>query len=450
MFDAQFKKYMGKVFKDVCKYALIYFNKLDALPISFTSIGSWWYKKEKEKPKLERHIIAKWYISYCNWQKQHATDENKVEGGWSVLPSGDTWALLTLAHDLYCLAHCIDLSKDLINRLRNKNQFQGVRYEIAIAATFVRADYKIGYLKTKGDKSCEFIATHKETGEKIGVEVKSRHRPGVLHHNGEMQSIESVKVGISRMLNQAIQQKPKNIPFVISIDLNLPPSSGTSLEDKRWLNDLKQAISNIGDINISRPEEFTALFITNYSYHYESNLPINTGTYAADIITIIPKYIKHPFKDPRTLRELMATVNTYGNVPYEWDDSPKGVFMNKRKPKITALLTCGLIEMKDQLLRLTQVGHTIYSKSGTGIVDLWIYVEGHWFPPGIHQLKITMFDDQRKLISNPHPLDITVSANGIFEAKLLLEKHIPYKKGEYEIHASIAGAEPAITQIFMV
>ncbi len=414
------------------------------------TIGSWWYKKEIEKLEPQRHVIAKWYIEYCEWQKQNTTNENKIEGGWSALPSGGTWALLTLAYDLYCLSHCMCLPKDLVERLRDINQFQGARYEIAVAATFARADYKIGYLKIKDDKSCEFIAIHKEREEKIGVEVKSRHRPGVLHHNGERQSIDEVKSGISRLLNQAIEQKPKDIPFVISIDLNLPPSSGATLDDKKWLDDLKQALSNIGDISSDKPEKFTVLFITNYSYHYESNQPIDTGKYAADTVTIIPKHLTHPFKNPQTLRELMAAVNTYGDVPYDWNNTSKGEFMKMRNPKITALLTCGLIEMQDRFLRLTHVGHTIYSKSGSGTVDLWVYVEGHWFPPGIHQLKIAIFNEQGSLVSNPPPLDVTVPANGVFESKLLLEKHIPYKKGEYEIHASIAGAEQAITQVFMV
>jgi len=416
------------------------------------TIGPQWYKKEIEKAEPERHLIARWYIAYCAWQKQHGTDENRIGGEWAALPSGDTWALLTLAYDLYCLSHCMNLSEDLLKRLRDKNQFQGARYEIATAATFARANYKIEYLKIKDDKSCEFIAKHEETGEQVAVEVKSRHRQGVLHQKGERQNVEDVKVGISRMLNQAIQQKPKNkdIPFVIFIDLNLAPSKTTSIEDKKWIEDLKLALNNLGDICPEEPEKFATLFITNYAYHYESNQVIHTNEYAADTVTVIPKYVDHSFKDSRTLRELMGVVNTYGNIPHKWNEQPERTFMKNRKPRITTLLTCGLIETNGQILNLSQVGHTIRPKTYAGTIDLWVYVEGHWFPPGIHQLKITIFDEEGKVVSNPPSLNATVPANGIFETKLLLEKHIPYKNGEYEIHASIAGAESAITQIFMV
>jgi hypothetical protein len=280
-----------------------------------------WYERETKKPDDEQHVIAKWYMSYCEWRTQNTREENRTKDGWSALPCGDAWALLTLAYDLYCLAHSMQLPEDLIKRIRDKDQFQGARYEIAIAATFDRADFKIEHLRKKSEKSCEFIASQENAGDKVGVEVKSRHRPGVLHQDGEILDIEDIKVGISRMLNEAIRQKPKDIPFIVSIDLNLPPSKNTPVQERKWFGDLEQAINNLGDINEDKPEEFNALFITNYSYHYERMSAINTSDYSKDMMSILPLYVKHPLKNPHSLEKIIAAYNEYGRIPSQWDNN---------------------------------------------------------------------------------------------------------------------------------
>jgi hypothetical protein len=77
-------------------------------------------------------------------------------------------------------------------------------------------------------------------------------------------------------------------------------------------------------------------------------------------------------------------------------------------------------------------------------------VEGHWFEPGTAQLKIEIVDDQGNNISSPPLLEATVAENGIFEVKLLLEKHIPFRPGCYEVIASVENGPSAATEIFMI
>jgi hypothetical protein len=60
-----------------------------------------------------------------------------------------------------------------VQRLRSYEAFQGARYEIAVAATFVRCGFDIEWVEEKAKKHCEFNATHKGTGENIAVETKS-------------------------------------------------------------------------------------------------------------------------------------------------------------------------------------------------------------------------------------------------------------------------------------
>jgi len=71
----------------------------------------------------------------------------------------------------------------LLARLRDLEQFQGARYEILIGSLFARCGFAIEFITDTSKRNPEFFA-HKD-GERIGVEVKSRHRSGVLNRRGE-------------------------------------------------------------------------------------------------------------------------------------------------------------------------------------------------------------------------------------------------------------------------
>jgi hypothetical protein len=76
-----------------------------------------------------------------------------------------------------------------MKRLRDRDQFQGARYEIAIAAIFARLDCEIRFIDEdetlRGKKRVELVATHRPSGQSIAVEAKSRHRAGVINVEGE-------------------------------------------------------------------------------------------------------------------------------------------------------------------------------------------------------------------------------------------------------------------------
>ena len=61
-------------------------------------------------------------------------------------------------------------------RLGKREQFQGARYEIAVAAIFVRAGYKIEWLTDASRRLPEFIARRDGSDVEIAVEAKSRPR----------------------------------------------------------------------------------------------------------------------------------------------------------------------------------------------------------------------------------------------------------------------------------
>lgn len=431
--------------------------------------GVSWYRAERLKVLEERHVVAQWYESYCRWQREQATNESRVAGGWIAIPSGEVWSLLTLAYDLYCVSHGASIPRSLKKRLKEACSFQGAKYEIAVAAIFVQQDYEIEWTRDRVNKACEFLARHGPSGEKIGVEAKSRHRSGVLLQPGRQRDSEEVKIGVSSLLREALKQQPAGVPFVIFIDLNLPATDSSPL-DTAWWKDIEQAIDTRGDINENHPEGFTALFVTNFSYHYAGSQLINTGAYASNMAAVIPRFPIVQFQHLGNLAALKEAVGEYGNVPTSQDVSrPKRIaerlfliqrlaqFFHRttvasvnRAPTITVLLTCGNILQDGGLLDFRQVGHTIFSSASTGTVDVWVYVEGHWFPPGQVYVKTNILDEHGNKVSDPPLVPSTVGENGVFEMKLLLSGHIPFKAGRYEVVAHVKDGPLAMTELFMI
>jgi hypothetical protein len=94
--------------------------------------------------------------------------------------SGPCSPTINLARGMSSNAQADRLDWDVRDRLKTDDQFQWARYELAVAAIFIRSGFDIEWLdQRKGPgKRCEFIATHRLTGEVISVEAKSRHRAG--------------------------------------------------------------------------------------------------------------------------------------------------------------------------------------------------------------------------------------------------------------------------------
>lgn len=429
-----------------------------------------WYEHELKKPEAEQHTIARWYQSFCAFQKEQSTPQNKSGSTFTALPTGDVLSFLSVGYDLYCLVHTMNLPDDLLTRLKDMQEFQGARYEIAVAAIFARLDYKIAYNKPDPNKkTCEFIVTNPETGETFGVEAKSRRRPGVLHEPGEKDP-NPTKTGVVRKINEAINQRPADIPFVIFVDMNLPASE-VPPQESPLMRDLKMGIENEG---LNSPEnlcKYTMLVVTNQAYYYEGKGSLEDKKYAT-FISVLPKHSAFPFKRHSTVGDILQEAEHLGEIPERKDPEHKkrllqrvldkigwiqktNLLMSEHKkpdfpPTITALLTCQEIEMKQSLLTLHNIGHTLFSQTGKGTVNLRIYCEGHWFTPGKVKITLKVTDSDGKVVSGPPAFEATVSENGIFETKLLLDNHIPFKAGLYFITATIENGPTATTELRMI
>ncbi len=278
-------------------------------------VGLEWGQKESKKPTQEQHIIVRWIKEmgdlFRTGKGRPEDDKGIIK---SIEPSGNVRSLLCLAYDAYSVMHCGELPEALIGRLKNKDNFQGARYEIAVAAIFVRAGFDIEWVEEKQKKHCEFVATHKQSKEKVAVEAKSRHRPGVLEVRGTLPDFKIVKTGVERVYNRALKQQPQGLPFLMFIDLNLPLTPGVPPFSKRWFPELRALVEKHGKPTPEKPDKVTALFITNFSWHYSGD---KSTMQKSESLMIVPKYAVNPISDFGLLQLLYNASNQYGLVPHE-------------------------------------------------------------------------------------------------------------------------------------
>jgi len=117
-------------------------------------------------------------VAYCDWGVDNSdqyveTEHGKIYFGKST---GEVQSLLQHAFDLFCLQTVNRLPDFFIDRLKDTHEFHGVRYKVALAAIIARAGFDIEFLDDihKSEAHCEFIATHREAGQNIGVEERFR------------------------------------------------------------------------------------------------------------------------------------------------------------------------------------------------------------------------------------------------------------------------------------
>ncbi|NBD25616.1 hypothetical protein [Paenibacillus glycinis] len=260
-------------------------------------------------------LLARWLKKYYDWRTQdHETDEyNFLDEHTSVLnkiSTGNIRALLQLAFDVYCLQIENSFPKRLRKRLQNIDHFQGVKYEISVASLMLRAGFDIDYdvVETNNyGKSCEFIATHRETKDRIGIEAKSKKFKGVLDSSsGEMKDHF-----LSRLLSDAKKQAPNHLPFIIFLDSNLKPGKNLHLGEIPYFNDLSSLIE--GDhnryINDYKKTPYNYIIVTNYSDHYLGNELAPDKTSFCVLGSTNPNYYFND--DQRIKSDLICSLQNY-------------------------------------------------------------------------------------------------------------------------------------------
>lgn len=225
-----------------------------------------WADAETKKEPQDRHPLIKWNSALSDFLKS-----NILERSQPITATGAVAAYISLAYNLYLMEHHGLLQKDLLNRLKNHQQFQGAYYEIYVIANFIRGGFDIEYEnETDGSTShCEFVATCKIDGKKFSVEAKSKHRSGILGQSGKKNK-EETKIAIHNLLVKALKKEAR-YRRVIIIDVNMPPqeSAAKQLEDLTWLDDVCQTIEKKESISIQGKKTPPAYIVfTNRPYDW--------------------------------------------------------------------------------------------------------------------------------------------------------------------------------------
>lgn len=285
-------------------------------------LGPDWGNPELKKEFSERHPILQWYKSLCDFQRKHIIKEGEV---YSATCTGPVGAYLSLAFDLYVLRHHSLLQKHLVERLKDKKQFQGARYEIYVTASFIKAGFDITFEDefNKSESHCEFVATHKVSGAKYSVEAKSRHRPGLLGQDGPSRDPHEIRLRIGALLREALKKKVPHSRMVF-IDINMPPEEGGAF-DKRWFRRLMAEVGKVERENTAQePVPPAYLFFTNHPYHYAGDEePEPQKNFLMTAINM-PQFKQNSVEKARaadpTVFALWESINTHIKVPNDFEE----------------------------------------------------------------------------------------------------------------------------------
>lgn len=276
-------------------------------------LGKEWTNSQLKHKLSRRHIISRWLNDWKTLSREAAKAGRDEQGLFSAQATGNVKALLNLAYDVYLVQHCSQLPQRLVERLRSAAGFQGARYELAVASVTARAGFTLTWVPEQmGNKSPEFLASHRNMRDVFAVEAKSRHRLGVLdHERGKPPSAVKLKADITALLKDAAAKRDETYPLLIFIDVNQPTSPTTPDADS-WIPDLWKRLSGRSIERKDSDEEFAALYVTNFAWHYLGDSEVEGEGQHVSAIPITPAI---PLRDPRALDLIEESLNQYGIVP---------------------------------------------------------------------------------------------------------------------------------------
>lgn len=173
--------------------------------------------KQIHLPFDNQHPVIQWRTVMANASMSSPDSE-----GFHSSDLGGTIMWFRLAYDLYLIEHNQELQKKLLKRIRSHDQFQGARFEAAVAAMMLASGYELEFCDDKlPGKKPEFFARPKEKGPILAIEAKSRRRPGIMGHEPSKTPTAPAKINVDNLLLDAVQKDTVE-PLLIFIELNLP------------------------------------------------------------------------------------------------------------------------------------------------------------------------------------------------------------------------------------
>jgi len=282
------------------------------------TFGKEWFEAEVAKPRGTRHpaFEARYKaMSYMNAQPRDA------QGVYKAQMTGPMLAYFTFAYDLFTVEDNGRLDARLLDRLKNSDQFQGARHELFAEATCLRAGFSIEHEdETDGSmRHAEFTAIHNASGQRVSVEAKSKHRPGILGYPGARQAEGEHTLRVGHLLNDAIRKNTLH-PLVVFLDLNLPWVTASRLLEMRMpphplihgtLDRMRKRNSGKDPINL--------LVVTNHPEHYSAD---DEAAQSPQLLSVQTQLPVKPVTQPAALMAIHQAANVYGRIPQFFDGRP--------------------------------------------------------------------------------------------------------------------------------
>jgi hypothetical protein len=270
-------------------------------------LGLEWCKAEAAKPEAERHPIITWRAegaAYMNAQPA------QPDGTRVALPCGALAAYTNFAYELYVVDDNGGLDDEFMQRLKNRELFQGARHELFAEATCYRAGFTVEHENEKDGKTrhAEFTVRHAATGQLLSVEAKSSHRAGVLAMPGTPE--EKPRLRFEHLINDAVAKEP-NHPLVIFVDTNLQFKWAERVLGRQAGNTLSRPMR----ILLERVKEhhngedpYCLIIFSNHPHHYAVR-DLDPQQHLLSVVS------QRPNAHLLALRNLHMAATLYGNIP---------------------------------------------------------------------------------------------------------------------------------------
>jgi hypothetical protein len=291
-------------------------------------LGVEWCNAEAAKPEEERHPVITWRAQSARYMNAQPA---QPDGSRVGLLTGALAAFNGFAYDVYIVDDNGGIDEEWLQRLKNRELFQGARHELFAEATCYRAGFKVEHEDEKdgSTKHAEFTARHILTGQMLSIEAKSRYRKGVLGVPGTPEIKPNFRLG--PLINSAVAKQTKH-PLVIFVDTNLPFKRGERILGRQGGRGFSRPMLALLDrvkAQHNNADPYSMIIFSNHPHHHALEQP-NPEQH---LLSVVPQpQTVHPL----AFRNLHTAAERYGNVPNGFnteEGEPKSAAPPKPWPK---------------------------------------------------------------------------------------------------------------------
>ena len=280
--------------------------------------GREWWDAQLAKPRGQRHTAFEWRAKAMIYMNKQPKSE---DGIYVAKMTGPMLAYYTFAYDLFAVKDNGRLDARLLERLKHPDRFQGARHELLAEATCIRAGFDIEH-ENEADGStrhAEFTAVHRATGQRVSVEAKSKHRPGMYGQPGEREPVGSHYLPVHKLLKDAISKNTEH-PLVVFLELNLPWAVAARLLSMHPPHPLLHKTLDrlrVGEVKL---DPMSLLIVTN---HAEVYTPDEDQANTRQLLSMIPQRPLKQMSHPIALQYIHRAAQLSANIPQHFPQDPR-------------------------------------------------------------------------------------------------------------------------------